>query len=301
MPIYDLSYAHWKGKLESRVVRWMPITQNDIKLPFRSKLFLVFCCLALIPFITRMAMVFVFHVIPDVMWGAEFAIFCDVNATFIYDFFTFNQLVSIIYVCLFVGCGLISKDLEARALEIYFSKPLSVMDYLAGKLGGMLFFLFCMTLFPGLLVILADLMLAGTEGAFGEKMLLLARMVGVAMLISMTCSLVVLAASSLAKSARNAAIVWFGFHIILQVTARILAVTFNLMEFKLIDPLVSIRFLSRKIFGVNMEEMVIVPQELGEVEFAIHWGYPALYILAINVAAFWLVLRRVRRVEAMMP
>lgn len=300
MPIYDLSYAHWKGKLESRVFRWLPITLNDIRLPFRSKLFLVFFCLALIPFIVRIGMVFLFNIIPQMAMEPGIAAFCTVDATFYYNFTTRDQLVSLIYVFLFVGCGLIARDLKVRALEIYFSKPLSAMDYLAGKFGGMLFFLFCMTLFPGVLLWLSDLMLTGTEGILGQKALLLARMAASSLLFGVTGSLIVLAASSLAASARNAAIVWFGFHIMLQIASRILAHAFNLTELMLVDPLETIRFLSRKIFGITVEKMIAF-EELGDMEYQIHWTYAALYLLALNALAFWIVLRRVRKVEAMMP
>ena len=125
MPIYDQSYAHWEGRLEGRLLRWLPITVNEIKLAFRSKISLIVFCLACTPFVVRLGMVYLYSLIPQLETEPGFAAMATVDGSFMYGFLAINQLVSVIAMCLFVGCNLISKDLKARALEIYFSKPIT--------------------------------------------------------------------------------------------------------------------------------------------------------------------------------
>ena len=60
MPIYDQSYAHWKGRLEGHIFRWLPITANGIRHQFKSKRFLIFFILGLVPFILRTGMIVAF-------------------------------------------------------------------------------------------------------------------------------------------------------------------------------------------------------------------------------------------------
>jgi ABC-type transport system involved in multi-copper enzyme maturation permease subunit len=283
VPIYDQSYAHWEGRLESRLFRWLPITLNEIKLAFRSKVFLVVFCLACAPFVVRLGMVYLYNMVPQLAEEPDFAAIAQVDGRFFYNFLVLNQLLSVVAMCLFVGCGLIAKDLKARALEIYFSKPITQLDYVAGKLATMFFFIFCMTLFPGVLLFVSDFLLR-EGGTFFSKAKLLIGMTLSSCAITLTVSLIVLAASSLCKSTRNAAILWIGFHLVLLITAQILREIFRIRVFELID--------IHKLLGWVCQELLRVDEG-----YLVHWAFPVFYLLLLNVLAGWILLRRIQAVE----
>ncbi len=283
MPIYDQSYAHWEGQLEGRLFRWLPITLNSIRVAFRSKMFVVVFCLALIPFVIWAGATF--FVSPVENMRGDFA--QGAKASFIklalQSFFSYTTF-GIILMVLFVGCGLIARDLKVKALEIYFSKPITLFDYLVGKVGVMFFFLFCMTLFPGVILYLLDYLLSSDTSGFLEKAPLLVGVVLISLLITVTVSMIVLAASSLCASARNAAILWFGFHLTLLITGWILWHVFNMHFLELIDIRASFSYLTQVALDV-------------ERDFTLPWIYPLLYLLLLNAGSAWILYRRVRRGE----
>jgi ABC-2 type transport system permease protein len=283
MPIYDQSYAHWEGQLEGRLFRWLPITLNSIRLAFRSKIFLVVFCLGLIPFVIWAGTSFLFYTVNDVANDIGQGLKSSYIKMALQNFFS-NTTFGIILMVLFVGCGLIAKDLKVKALEIYFSKPITLFDYLVGKVGVMVFFLSCMTFFPGVLLYLLDYLLSSDTAGFLEKAPLLLGVVLVSLLITVTVSMIALAASSLCASARNAAILWFGFHLTLLITGWILWHVFNMPFLELIDIRVSFSYLTQVALDV-------------ERDFSLPWIYPLLYIILLNAGAGLILYRRVRRGE----
>lgn len=284
MPIYDQSYAHWDGQLEGRLFRWWPITANAIRLAFRSKLFLIVFCLSLAPFVVRVGMIYLYSLIPQMQMESEISRFVRMDGNFYCNYLSRDQFVSIVLMCLFVGCGQIARDLKVRALEIYFSKPLTILDYVAGKFGAIGFFLLCMTLFPGLLLFVSDYLLS-EEGTLAGNARYLPGILATSALVVCTLSLVVLAASALCRTTRNAALVWIGFHLSLMISGQILAEIFRMPFLTMLDVRVSIQYLAQIVFDV-------------ERDFQIPGLFPFLYILFINLSAGWILLRRVRRVEA---
>ncbi len=284
MPIYDQSYAHWDGELEGRLLRWLPITLNAIRLAFRSKLFLIVFCLSLAPFVFRVGMIYIFSFAPRLGSEPGIAKFVQIDGTFYCNFLVRDQFISVVLMCLFVGCAQIARDLKVRALEIYFSKPLTLLDYLAGKFGAIGFFLLCMTLFPGLLLFVSDFLLSD-EGTVADQAQFIPGILATSALVVSTLSLVVLAASALCRTTRNAALVWIGFHLALMISGQIMAEIFRMPFLAMIDIRVSLQYLAQIVFDV-------------ERDFQIPGIFPFLYILLINLSAGWVLLHRVRKVEA---
>ncbi|MHC4942670.1 MAG: ABC transporter permease [Planctomycetota bacterium] len=287
MPIYDQSYAHWKGRLEGRIFRWLPITSNGLKLVFRRKLLLLLLGLALIPFVVRAGMVVLLHYSETLFDEApppDAVKLMTPDGRFYHNFLMINQVFGVIAICLFIGAPLVARDLKAGALEVYFSKPLLLIDYLLGKFMVIAFFLACITLFPALFIFILDLLMSEKPGHFKEVIGYLPGILASSGLIILVCSLVVLAASSLARTARTAAIVWFGFYMALFVISRIAPPVFSNSNLELIDLRTSLSCLSEYIFG-------LVPT------YSWSWYIPLIYILFIAGGSFVILLRRVKGVE----
>jgi len=284
MPIYDQSYAHWKGRLEGHIFRWLPITLNGIRLPFRSKLFLVLFILSLVPFVIRAGMIVLFSYVEGMQSDKDVAAWIT-QEDFYYDFLTKNQMFGIIIVCLFAGAPLVARDMKAGALEVYFSKPLLLLDYLIGKWMVIAFFMACMTLFPALLLLILDLAFTTQEGYFSEWISLLPRVISVSVLIITVCSFIVLAASSLSRTARNAAVVWFAFHMALFILSRMARGIFTDNDFALLDIRSSLCHVSGTFFPSVQPD------------YSLHWSISLLYLLGFMVGAFLILLKRLKGVE----
>src|SRR6478609_3756473 len=71
------------------------------------------------------------------------------------DFFVFIMTI-------YVGAGLIANDRRASALQIYLSKPLMRTEYIFGKAAVLFAFLLFVTLVPGLLLLLLQVLFAGS-------------------------------------------------------------------------------------------------------------------------------------------
>src|SRR6185312_2542188 len=80
---------------------------------------------------------------------------------------TFRQYLEwqgffIFLITVWAGAGLIANDRRANALQIYLSKPLMRVEYIGGKLGVLFFYLLEITLLPGLLLLLLQILFSGS-------------------------------------------------------------------------------------------------------------------------------------------
>jgi ABC-2 type transport system permease protein len=287
MPIYDQSYAHWKGRLEGHVFRWLPITLNGIRLAFRTKLFRILFIFCMIPFVVRAGMIVVVayaESMPQGPPGHEIMRILMDKGHFYYGFLLREQLFGIVAMCLFAGCPLVARDIKSRALEVYFSKPILLTDYLLGKFMVVAFFLACMSLFPGLLLMITDLSLSEDPDNTSRVLEVLPRVLAVSLITVVFVSILVLAASSLARSARNAAVVWFAFHLALFIASRIAARIFATPDLKLLDPRSSLQYLGQMILDYGHQ-------------YAWSWWIPSGYLCLLIVGALAVLVARIRAVE----
>ncbi len=284
MPIYDQSYAHWKGRLDSHVFRWLPITSNGIRLAFKSKLVRVVLILGLVPFVLRAGFIVLLNYAEGL--GVDFDVSQAVEGMegFYCNFLARNQLFGIIAMCLFVGTPLVARDMKAGALEVYFSKPLYLLDYLIGKFMVIACFLAAMTLIPALLLLLLEVLFTVGEGNLGGVFERLPRILLASTLIITVPSVIVLAASSLSRNARNAAVVWFAFHVGLYVSSRIAARISSMPDLKLLDIRSSLAHLTGVIFGL--------PER-----YHWHWGWVVAYLAALSFLCLIILFRRLKGVE----
>ncbi|MFH1998065.1 MAG: ABC transporter permease subunit [Planctomycetota bacterium] len=186
--------------------------------------------------------------------------------------------------CLFMGVPLIARDLKVGAMEVYFSKPILLIDYVIGKFSVIAFFLGCVTLVPSLFIFFTDILLAEKEGHFMEAVKHLPGIFAVSVFMITTCSVLVMASSALSRTARTAAIIWFGFHMALFIVSKISAEIFSNRNLELIDPQTSLRFLSESWFGLHSA-------------YTWNTSIPFLYLLFFICASLWIIFRRVKGVE----
>jgi len=201
--------------------------------------------------------------------------------------FRFQKSIALI-ICVIVGAGLISEDRRNNALELYLSRPLAVRDYVLGKLAVVAFFVAMVTVVPAMILILVKMTLSGYDvSLLPEQVDLAWRTLAAGSVMVLVMSLLVLAASSLAKRARNAAILFFGGLVLLEGVVR--GMVMDLF-----------RGNADKFVSLDHNVGQVMAQLLGDVS---HIDPETPFLRAALILAVWsavllgIVLRRVRPVE----
>ena len=126
------------------------------------------------------------------------------------------------------GAGLISRDLKTRAFTLIFTRPVTVLQYVAGKVLALVACALFVTLIPGLLLALAQF---GMHSSFGLWKLLdtVWRVALSSGLIAVfMSSLILLLSATMGVSSRVAGMVWLVAFICLIMLKELLAVQMGL-------------------------------------------------------------------------
>lgn len=241
MPIAELGYRSWEGRRVSAWFRWLAITRSQVAIALRNnRLLRRFLFFAWVPALWSGWIFFAIGYLadpandltqggplaefgqevllpteliaqirekPDVMlpaiWSAAF-----------YNFFVMTQSFLVMIVLAIVAPPLISRDVRNRAFLVYFSKPIGVWEYLLGKLGTVLFFIFVITLFPALFLYAISIALAPDMGTLVATAPILPRIVAAGFVIGVPLSAVSLLISSMTREHRIAAFLWIALWIL---------------------------------------------------------------------------------------
>jgi ABC-type transport system involved in multi-copper enzyme maturation permease subunit len=276
VPIHDQSYRRYLGGKTLPGRAWTVIAWAGVRNMIRKRAFMGLLIFAWLPFIVRAVQ---FYVASNMPQAAILAPDAKTFRDFLeqQDFFVF-------IVTIYAGAGLIANDRRANALQIYLSKPLMRAEYIAGKAAILFTFLLLVTWVPAILLLLVQVMFAGSF-AFLEKNLFLFPAITIsAFLQALLATFTMLALSSLSKSSRYVGILYAG---IIFFTAAIygamLAITGS----------TALSWLS---LGANLTQVVDVIFRLTP-RYATPWQVSLLVVIGLIVLAVSVLERRVRGVE----
>jgi len=199
MPIYDLSYRHWKGAQTPASSRWLPITTTGLMQHLKKRLFLFWMFLCWTPALIGGVLIYLHTVvgIPELPGAAD--------AGFFYNYYTAWWMTPLfLLTAVFVGAGLIANDRRTNALQIYLSKPIRTVDYLLGKGAAVAAAVGLVTLAPGVTLFLFRWGLDKEGGFLTSHLMVPFSVVAASLLIMLTLSILSLTVSSLTKSGRIA-------------------------------------------------------------------------------------------------
>jgi ABC-2 type transport system permease protein len=276
MPIHDQTYRRYAGQRDYAGRAWMVIARNGIGTIVRKRLFVGLLLLAWIPFVISAVMIYLNANFP------QFTIL-SLTAQRFRDFLS-RQDFFVFVITVWVGAGLIANDKRANALQIYLSKPLTRLEYIAGKLVILATFLLLVTWVPAIVLLLLQVAFSGSFTFLRQNVYLFPAVTVFACLQVMVASFTMLALSSMSKSSRYVAILYAGAY-----------------------------FFSHALFGVvyavtgsSRFSWVSLPgnlNQVGDVIFRVEPRYstPAgISVLALAVlvgVSAWVLERRVRGVE----
>ncbi len=203
-PIHDQSYRRYQGSRLAVGQAWTVIAWAGIRAMLAKRNYVFLMILSWVPFLVSAVGLYFAANFPaqaSSFFGASpamFRSFLDRQSTFVF------------FMTIWAGAGLIANDRRANALQIYLAKPLLRIEYIAGKLAVLLFFLLGVTLVPGVLLILLQIAFSGSFAFITHNLHVIPSVILGSLVQVIVASTTMLALSSLSKSSRFAALMYTG-------------------------------------------------------------------------------------------
>jgi ABC-2 type transport system permease protein len=277
MPIYDQAYRRYEARGPLRTLRSWPIMREALRLILAKRVFLGLLVMAWVPFVGFVIYIWALTQFPQAekmfpVGGAVFA-----------RFFHWQELLVLILTA-FAGAGLVANDLRTGAILVYLSRPLTRRDYVLGKMGVLLALILSVTMVPGLLLYGVAVALAPEHFLKWNLTWIAPAVVANSLVMALAWSLLMLAVSSLSKSARVAGLAFFGLVMSLEVVRGIVGLVYRWPGSMVLSLRSDLRALGDALFGLRPGPPV-------------HWAWPALVVVAVAVACLFILRSRVRAVE----
>jgi ABC-type transport system involved in multi-copper enzyme maturation permease subunit len=202
VPIHDQSYRRYGGERAPQGRAWTVIASAGIRTMLGKRKFLGLLLVAWLPFIVRAVMMYFAANFPQMSMIAPSA------ETF--RQFLDQQGIWTFFITIFTGAGLIANDMRANALQIYLSKPLGRLEYIAGKFAVLAFFLLLVTWLPATMLLVIQVVFAGNLTFLSSNLFLIPAILVATGVETIVLCMVMLALSSLSKSARFVGIMYAG-------------------------------------------------------------------------------------------
>lgn len=276
MPIHDHGYARYTGVRTPPGRAWAVIAGAGIRRMLGTRPFLFVLLFAWLQFFVRAVMFYLAANVPQA------DVIAPSPATF-RDFFD-QQGFFVFVVAVYVGAGLVANDRRANALPLYLSRPLTRLEYVAGKLAVVMAFVALVTWAPAVLLLVLQTMFTGSLSFVREHAFLIPAMTLFGFLQVALASITVLALSSLSTSARYVGMLYAG------------AVIFSEAVFQTLRGVTGGTGLSWLSFGASLAQV-------GDVIFRVEprydtpWGVSLAAVVLIMVLSAVVLARRVRGVE----
>lgn len=276
MPIHDQSYRRYTGAKEEPGTAWLVIAVFGIRGMLSKKLFLWVMLGAWGQFFVRAVIFYLSANFPNL----------DLLAPSVETFRQFFEMqeIFVLFVTVYVGSGLIANDRRSNALQIYLSKPLTRVEYVAGKLAILLFFLMLVTLAPAMVLLLLEAMFSASLTFLRENLFLIPAITLYALVEVLLASFTMLALSSLSNSARYTAVLYAG------------ALFFTGAVFTILRGATGSSGLAWLSFRANLEQIGDVIFRL-QPRFDSPWPLSVLVVLLLIGLSVLVLDRRVRGVE----
>jgi len=286
MIIKEKGYTHWEGELKDGIFSWWPITRWGIKLTFKKKFFKLLFFISLIPALVFLVGIYISERLEDFRFMIrESPDFIQINPAYFKNYFTNEFLLfMMVMILVFCGAGLIADDLKYNSLQLYFSRPLKKRDYLLGKVAVVAFFLFIITLIPGIVFFIMKLVFSGSLKFFASYPWLPFSIIGYSAFVTIFFAFYTLFLSSLSKNRSYVTIFIFGLYIFSDIIFGIFYSIFRSPYFALLSLKSNLQQVGSFLFKQRAP-------------YDVSWFYSFLILLLICVLAGVVLKKKIRGVE----
>jgi ABC-2 type transport system permease protein len=276
MPIHDQGYRHYAGQRAPHGRAWWVIARSQIMTTLQHRGFRLLLMAAWAPFIVRAVQIYVSSS------NLPVAEFIATTPELFRDFLSQQRLF--VFMVTIGQAGLIADDRRTNALQLYLSKPLTRVEYILGKLVPPLAYVLFVTLVPALLLLLLQVIFAGSLSFVRANIFLLPAITLFSLIQALLAAFVILALSSLTKSRRFVTIMYAGVVFFTFATYQVLRGITRSPRWAVISPLEMLDIIANATFRSRVEPAVPV--------------YVAIIVVLVMIGVAVLILeRRVRGVE----
>jgi hypothetical protein len=202
MPIHDQSYRRYAGSRLPPGRAWIVIARAGLRSMFGKRVLIALLLLSWLPVVVRAVQMYASANFP------RMAVLAPTVETF--RAFLDQQSVFVFFVTVYAGAGLIANDRRANALPIYLSKPLTRLEYIAGKFVVLATLLLLITWVPALTLLLAQVAFSGSTAFLAAHASVVLAITVLSMLQVVTTTTAMLALSSLTKNSRFVGVLYAG-------------------------------------------------------------------------------------------
>ena len=245
MAIHSAGYRSWDGKRSSPWTRWIVIASTGIQRTIKSKWLKRMLFLAILPALYFAIPFYLSEqalrdpsaarglgnflsdfsdnpTIEEIPWHALNnatpdqiqSIRHEVWSNLLLTLFRYPQVSLMILVVGIAAPPLISYDVRSRAFLIYFSRPISRLEYILGKFGTVAFFVAMISTLPAMILYFAGVLLSPSLGVVAETWDLPLRIIAASLVLILPTTSVALMFSSLTRESRYAGFAWFSVWIL---------------------------------------------------------------------------------------
>lgn len=200
--IYEQHYRRLDASIPLRNRRWIPIAREGLKALFALRAYLGLIAIAWVPVLIRLVQVYFTTRFPEArrIVPVDDKLFCD---------FLGQQIPWMLLMSALAGAGLIANDMRTGGLLLYLSRPLTLTDYIFGKVTILFASLSMVTLVPGLVLFLGARSLAPDVLGDASHLLLIPKIIAFSLVLVLPTTGLVLVMSALARNARFAGLGFF--------------------------------------------------------------------------------------------
>ena len=245
MPIHNLGYREWNGELQSISTRWFVVAEIGIRRAWQSAWLRRMMFFAWVPGVVMGFMIFIYEQsakqggeVQDIMSAGAMALVTYESPDVIFRriqqerletgsrpsvgqerhifwssllliMFRRSQPFLLIPIVAVIAPPMISQDFRSRAFLLYFSRPLTKVQYIAGKAATISLYLLFVTMFPALLLYVVGVLLSPDISVLYATWDLPLRVILASLLIVIPCTALSLMLSSLTTESRYASFSWF--------------------------------------------------------------------------------------------
>jgi hypothetical protein len=194
MPVFDQGYRPYEGPRRGRVLRWWPISVACLR-TVRKWPFVLALVAGAVPMIVKLSQAYMIGNLAGLGPAERFGEFDD---RFFFEAVSWETFL-VVLLLWSAGAGQIAEDLRSGALQIYFGKPITQLDYVLGKLGTVVLAASLLTVVPGLVVLLGGIAFAPDSSFLTGNPLLPLEILAFALLVAVVLGTLALGVSSLAR------------------------------------------------------------------------------------------------------
>jgi ABC-2 type transport system permease protein len=236
MPIFDQGYQHWKGALSGHAWRWLAISRHGIRTQLSGRYVRLLLTLAWIPAALLVSALAVWGLFEQGILGAEWlpmfqsqGILDNPQAvrpamwTLAFSYFFQCELCFILLLVTLAGPNLISLDLRYNALPLYFSRPMTRLDYFLGKLGVIAALVAAVAVLPAAGAYLLGVCFSLDLTVVRDTWRLLPASILYGLLIVVSAGTLMLALSSMSRRSLYVGLTWVGLFLVGWTVAGVLS------------------------------------------------------------------------------